>query len=76
MAAAVWSSVLGRFGRETTQSGTGWGGGGGGQGGSGFGRIGARGTTAGAARDELGFAQSARCARKGNGMDCTGSLST
>ena len=46
--------------------------GGEGRGGSGFGRIGARGTTAGrrttagAASDELGFAQSARCARKGN----------
>ena len=26
-------------------------------------------------RDELGFAQSSHCARKGNGMDCTGNLS-
>ena len=68
MAAAFWSSVIGRFGRESTQSGTGGGRGGGGQGESGFGRIGARGTTAGAEDDELGFA---RCCSLELGSSCT-----
>ena len=68
MADAFWSSVIGRFGRESTQSGTGGGRGGGGQGESGFGRIGARGTTAGAEDDELGFA---RCCSLELGSSCT-----